>query len=154
MSAEKKHINSQRSAARLAAVQALYQMATCGDQAVLDSVLEEFTSHRLGATVDGHLYHDADPELFCAIVRGAWTNRDILDQHISRSLNKNWVFDRLEIIMLAILRAGGFELSSHISTPKAVIINEYVDVAHAFYGRKEANFVNAMLDSIAALVRT
>ena len=142
---------ARRSAARLAAVQALYQI----DQSAAspDVVLEEFLRFRLGDSFDTE--NDVLPhkDLFSEIIRGvARRSRDI-DEIVSASLSSRWTFDRLEMILRAILRAGVYELKESVDTPARVIITEYVDVAHAFYEGREPAMVNGMLDRIAHLIR-
>ena len=144
---------SPRSAARLAAVQALYQLAT-SDTDKADLVASEFVAHRLGAEIEGEQFVDADKALFTDLLKGSWDRRDELDSVIEPFLSANWALDRIEPILHAIFRAGTYELVARPDVPTAVIINEYVDVAHAFYERTEASFVNGVLDKIAKSVRT
>lgn len=144
---------SPRSAARLAAVQALYQLATSeSDKA--DLVATEFVAYRLGAEVEGDQFVDADEALFNDLLKGSWDRREELDNLIKPFLSANWALDRIEPILHAIFRAGSYELVARPDVPTAVIINEYVDVAHAFYERTEASFVNGVLDKIAKSVRS
>lgn len=139
------------SAARLAAVQALYQIDQSKAEAT--NVLEEFLEFRLGMSFDTD--HDVLPDkiLFKAIVHGAFLERVKIDQIISDSLVKTWRFDRLEMILRAILRAGVYEIGWRSPTPVRVIIAEYVDVSHAFYDDQETGMVNGLLDRIARLLR-
>ena len=140
-----------RSAARLAAVQALYQIDQSGADPII--VVREFVQHRLGCSFDTG--HDVLPNtgLFQSIVGGVFADRAQIDQIISRSLAKNWKFDRLQTILRAILRAGVFEINLKRSVPARVIISEYVDVAYAFYGGQEPGMVNGVLDSVARSIR-
>jgi len=140
-----------RSAARLAAVQALYQkdMEDIG----LARLLSEFHMHRLGAEIEDDQYADADVIFFDDIVSGVDTRREEFDSLISSKLNEKWKIGRLDKSMLQILRCGCFELMARKDVPKAAVINEYVDVAHAFFDEKEAHFVNGLLDAIANEVR-
>ena len=151
-----KNKNSQpapRSSARLGAVQALYQLLQ-DDEASPDTVILEFKEHRLGQEVEGDLYAPADDEFFADIVRGASGMRDDLHDLIGGALSKGWSVARLEKILLAILEAGSYELKSRVDVPTAVVINEYVDVTHAFYDQTQARFVNGVLDNIAKTVRS
>ncbi|RMB08883.1 transcription antitermination factor NusB [Eilatimonas milleporae] len=143
---------SPRSAARLAAVQALYQLAMDAD-AVLPMVIEEYQQHRLGAEIEGDQYVAADKALFADIASGAWRRREELDGYISARLSEKWSLERLEPVLLAILRAGTYELAARPDVPTAVVINEYMDVGHAFFDRSEVSFANGILDKIAKDVR-
>src|SRR6185503_10972304 len=126
-----------RSAARLAAVQALYQREMEGTPLV--RLLEEFHDHRLGATIEDQKYHDA--------------RRSEIDGLISSRLAEGWTLERLDRPMRAILRAGAYELIARPDVPVASVISEYVDVAHAFYDKRESGFVNGLLDAIAKEAR-
>jgi N utilization substance protein B len=136
-----------RSAARLAAVQALYQIDLSA--AAPEPVIAEFLQHRLGRDQDGDNYGQADAALFGDIVRGAVDHRDAIDAAIAGALTPDWPLDRLEITLRAILRAGAYELSLRRDVPGRVIINEYIDIAHAFFAGKEPGFVNGVLDRMA-----
>ena len=140
-----------RSAARLAAVQALYQQEMEGTP--LPRLLKEFHDHRLGATIEDAQYHEAERDFFDDVVSGVDARRSDVDSAISARLATGWSLDRLDRPMRAILRAGAYELIARQDVPLAAIISEYVDVAHAFYDRKEAGFVNGLLDAIAKDVR-
>ena len=142
---------ARRSAARLAAVQALYQIDHSA--APSDTVLEEFLRFRLGDSFDTD--NDVAPQksLFSEIVRGVDARSGEIDEIVSATLSNKWTFDRLELILRAILRAGVYELEVRTGTPARVIITEYVDVAHAFYDGQEPGMVNGMLDRIAHTVR-
>jgi N utilization substance protein B len=146
---------SRRSAARLAAVQALYQVELTGAEgpAAGPSVVREFAKHPIGREVDGQDLIAADPELFADIVNGVLQRRDELDAAISGALTPDWPLERLEIILRAILRAGCYELIGRIDVPAPVIINEYVEVAHAFFAGKEPAMVNGVLDRVAQRLR-
>jgi len=144
---------SPRSAARLAAVQALYQLAA-GENDKAEQVATEFVAHRLGAEVDGDQFVEADEPLFSDILKGSWERRDELDEMVKPFLTANWALDRIEPIIHAIFRAGSYELIARPDIPTAVVINEYVDVAHAFYDQSEASFVNGVLDKVAKSART
>jgi N utilization substance protein B len=140
-----------RSAARLAAVQALYQQEMEGTP--LARLLHEFHEHRLGATIEDERYHDAERDFFDDLVSGADARRDELDQLISGRLAEGWTLERLDRPMRAILRAGAYELVARADVPVASVISEYVDVAHAFYDKRESGFVNGLLDAIAKEAR-
>jgi len=141
-----------RSAARLAAVQALYQLGASKDPKLALTV-EEFLSYRLGAEIEGEQFVEADPDLFSDLVEGGWGRHTEWDEMISTCLSADWALERIEPIVHAIFRAGSYELAARPDVPTAVIINEYVDVAHAFYDRTESSFVNGVLDKISRLVR-
>ena len=140
-----------RSAARLAAIQALYQIDQSGADPII--VVQEFVRFRLGRSFDTG--HDVlpDKDFFQEIVGGVCSDRAEIDQIISRSLAKNWKFERLQAILRAILRAGVFEINLKRPVPARVIISEYVDVAYAFYGGQEPGMVNGILDCVARLTR-
>lgn len=140
-----------RSAARLAAVQALYQQEM--EKTPLPTLLHEFHQHRLGATIEEVEYADAEVDFFDDIVTGVDARREELDGMIGRRLAEGWSLSRLDKPMRQILRAGAYELAARIDVPTGSVISEYVDVAHAFYDRKEASFVNGLLDAIAKDVR-
>ena len=140
-----------RSAARLAAVQALYQREM--ENTPLASLLHEFHHHRLGATIDEDEYADAEVDFFDDIVKGVSARAEELDGLIAAKLAKGWTLERLDRPMRQILRAGVYELAARPDVPVATIISEYVDVAKAFYDKRESGFVNGLLDGIAKDVR-
>jgi transcription antitermination protein NusB len=140
-----------RSAARLAAVQALYQQDMEGIPVA--QLLHEFHHHRLGATIDGVEYADAEVDFFDDLVKGADARRDELDALIAGRLASGWSLARLDKPMKAILRAGAYELAARADVPAAIVISEYVDVAKAFYDSRETGFVNGLLDALAKDVR-
>ena len=142
-----------RSASRLAAVQALYQLEMF-EELKPAVVIEEYINHRLGQEIEGDTYVKADEALFTDIVEGASGRMDELNALIVPNLSANWSMERIEAIVRAILRAGSYELVARPDVPTAVIINEYVDVAHAFFERAEASFVNGILDKIGKKVRS
>ena len=147
------HVRSRsRSAARLAAVQALYQQEMEGTP--LPRLLHEFHEHRLGATIEDEQYHDAERDFFDDLVAGTDARRDDIDGLISDRLAKGWTLERLDRPMRAILRAGAYELIGRADVPVASVITEYVDVAHAFYDKRESGFVNGLLDAIAKEARS
>ena len=142
---------ARKSAARLAAVQALYQIDHSSSTS--DSVHEQFLRYRLGDSfgVDGEVRPNKN--LFSEIVRGVAGRQKDIDAIISGFLTEKWSFDRLEFILRAILRAGVYELKARKNTPARVVITEYVDVAHAFYSDQEPGLVNGLLDRIAHTLR-
>ena len=140
-----------RSAARLAAVQALYQQEM--ESTPIAPLLHEFHHHRLGATIDGVEYIDAEVDFFDDIVKGADARSEELDALIAGRLAEGWSLARLDKPMKAILRAGAYELVARADVPAASVISEYVDVAKAFYDARETGFVNGLLDAIAKEVR-
>lgn len=140
-----------RSTARLAAVQALYQKEMEGTP--LPVLLTEFHQHRLGATIEDVTYADAEVPFFDDIVRGVDSRREEIDARIANHLSKGWSLDRLDKPMRQILRAGTYELIARIDVPTGTVISEYVDVAKAFYDKRESGFVNGLLDSVAKDVR-
>jgi transcription antitermination protein NusB len=141
-----------RSVARLAAVQALYQLEM--ENIPLPSLLHEFHHHRLGATIEEAEYAEADVDFFDDLVAGVHARREELDGRIAARLAKGWSLDRLDKPMRQILRAGAYELAARIDVPTGSVISEYVDVAKAFYDKKESAFVNGLLDAVAKDVRT
>ncbi len=140
-----------RSAARLAAVQALYQLEM--EQTPVAVLLHEFHHHRLGATIEDVEYADAEVDFFDDLVKGVSARKAELDGLISARLAKGWSLARLDKPMLQILRAGAYELVARPDVPTGSAISEYVDVAKAFYDNKEAAFVNGLLDAVAKDVR-
>jgi N utilization substance protein B len=140
-----------RSAARLAAVQALYQHASSGTPQA--KLLAEFHDHRLGGEVEGEQLSEADQPFFDDIVSGTLARGDEIDGLLAGFLGEGWTLDRLDRLMLQILRAGAYELVARPDVPRAAVVSEYVDVAHAFYDRREAGFVNALLDRLGRSVR-
>ena len=140
-----------RSAARLAAVQALYQREM--EQTPVARLLHEFHHHRLGATIEGVEYADAEVDFFDDLVSGVAAREAELDSAIAARLTPDWPLARLDRPMRQILRAGAYELAARIDVPTGSVISEYVDVAKAFYGQKEAGFVNGILDAVAKDVR-
>ncbi|HEX8584476.1 MAG TPA: transcription antitermination factor NusB [Allosphingosinicella sp.] len=140
-----------RSAARLAAVQALYQREMEGT--AIPTLLHEFHHHRLGATIEGVEYEDAEVDFFDDVVAGVGAREAELDELIAGKLAKDWSLTRLDRPMRQILRAGTYELVARIDVPTGSIISEYVDVAKAFYDKREAAFVNGLLDAVAKEVR-
>jgi N utilization substance protein B len=141
-----------RSAARLAAVQALYQQEMEGTPTA--RLLHEFHNHRLGATIEGETYAEAEISFFDDLVEGTLARRDEIDGLIAERLAEGWSLDRLDKPMKAILRVGAYELLARKDVPVATVINEYLDVADAFYDQREKGFVNGLLDALARTART
>ena len=150
----------ERSAARLAAVQALYDAELTGASA--DSLLADFLDHAIGRrALVGETgepeteitLSPPDPLLLAALLRGSLAQAAQLDSMVAQSLTGDWPFERLESVLRAILRAGTFELTAMPETPARVVISEFVDVASAFYSGPEPGLVNAVLDRIARVVR-
>jgi transcription antitermination protein NusB len=142
---------NQRGAARLAAVQALYQMDISG-VGVLE-VVSEYENYRLGQEIDGEQYLKADASWFRSIVSGVVRDQRKLDPLIADNLVEGWPLSRLDTTIRAILRAGIFEILERKDVPVAVIVSEYVEVAHAFYQDDEPKLVNAVLDAAARKIR-
>ena len=140
-----------RSAARLAAAQALYQHEMEGTPTA--QLIHEFHEHRLGATIEDVEYAEAEVVFFDDIVAGVMARKDEIDAKITAKLADGWTLERLDRPMRAILRAGTYELVARPDVPRATVISEYVDVADAFYDKKEKGFVNGLLDAIAKDVR-
>lgn len=145
-SAEKPDSGMRRSA-RLAAVQALYQMEIAGTDA--ETVVEEFSAFRFGKEPFLTTLGAPDEEFFAAIVRGVPHHQAEIDAAIAESLAENWRLSRIDSILRAILRAGAFELIGRTDVPAKVVIDEYVELAYAFFPGEEASFANAALDAIA-----
>jgi transcription antitermination protein NusB len=142
---------NKRGAARLAAVQALYQMDIAGTD--LAEILAEFESHWLGGEVEGSKYLPAEAAFFRDIVGGVVAAQRKLDPLIDEALQKGWPLKRIEALLRAVLRAGAFELEQRKDVPARVVVSEYVDVAHAFVDKDETGMVNAVLDALARKLR-
>ena len=142
---------NKRGAARLAAVQALYQMDLAATP--LHEILAEFESHWIGREVEGEQYLPAEAAFFREIVGGVVTEQRKLDPLIDEALAKGWPLKRIETVLRAILRAGAYELDKRSDIPARVIVSEYVDVAHAFVEKDETGMINAVLDQIARRLR-
>jgi len=141
-----------RSLARLAAVQALYQIAL-NPGAEPEAAIREFIAHRLGREIDGELYGEADEKLFADIVRGTVGHRERLDETISAALSEEWPLRRLETILRLILEAGAYELAHRPDIPPRVTIAEYIAIAHAFFDGKEPGLANGVLHHLARALR-
>ncbi|MGI2033726.1 transcription antitermination factor NusB [Rhizobium panacihumi] len=142
---------NQRGAARLAAVQALYQM-DIGGTGVLE-VVAEYEAHRLGQELDGDTYLKADPSWFRSIVAGVVRDQEKIDPMLRSALQEDWPLSRLDSTLRATLRAGTFELIERKDVPVAVIVTEYVEIARAFFEGEEPKIVNAVLDRLAKQIR-
>jgi N utilization substance protein B len=143
---------NRRGAARLAAVQALYQMEIAGTR--LNDILGQFESHWIGQEVEGTQYLPAEAAFFRDIVSGVLREQRGLDPLVDQTLAEGWPLKRVDAILRAVLRAGAYELRHRSDVPARVVISEYVDVAHAFVDNDETGMVNAVLDSIARQFRT
>ena len=140
-----------RSAARLLAVQALYQIAMTGE--TVEHVLPEFHQHRLAEEMDGLHLGQVDRPLFDTLVSGCVSMQGDLDDMLAAVLDEDWPVERVERLLLIVLRAGAYELSTMPETPARVVISEYLDLAHAFFGGKEPAMVNGVLDRLARHLR-
>jgi N utilization substance protein B len=142
---------NRRGAARLAAVQALYQMDLAATP--LPDILAQFESHWLGREVEGEQYLPAEAAHFREVVTGVVADQRKLDPMIDAALARSWPLKRIEAVLRAILRAGAYELDRKPDVPARVVVSEYVDVAHAFVDREETGMVNAVLDQLARQLR-
>jgi N utilization substance protein B len=142
---------NRRGAARLAAVQALYQMDLAGTG--IEEILAQFESHWIGREVEGAQYLPAEAAFFRDIVGGVVREQRKLDPLIDNALAKSWPLKRIETILRAVMRAGAYELDGRSDVPARVIVSEYVDVAGAFVDRDETGMVNAVLDDLARQLR-
>jgi transcription antitermination protein NusB len=142
---------NKRGAARLAAVQALYQMDLAGTG--LNDILAEFERHWLGGEVEGAQYRPAEAAFFRDIVGGVVREQTRLDPQIDAALARGWPLRRIETILRAVLRAGAYELACRSDIPARVVMSEYVDVAAAFVDEEETGMVNAVLDQLAHQLR-
>jgi transcription antitermination protein NusB len=142
---------NKRGAARLAAVQALYQMDIAGSG--LNDILAEFESHWIGREVEGEQYLPAEAAFFRDIVSGFLDAQRRLDPVIDTALSRGWPLQRIEALLRAVLRAGTYELDRRRDVPARVVVSEYVDVARAFLGAEETGMANAVLDQLARDLR-
>lgn len=140
-----------RSAARLAAVQALYQMDVTG-KGIAD-IFAEFESHWIGREIEGAEYKPAEIAYFRNILEGVLADQIAIDREVDTTLSEGWPLKRIEAVMRAILRAGDYELRRRADVPARVIVSEYVDIAGAFFERDEAGMINAVLDALARKTR-
>ncbi len=148
--------HASRSVARLAAVQALYQMEV--SSIGVESVIREFTEHRFdraleGVEGEGDTLATADEDFFAELVRGVVSQQKTVDAAIAKRLAENWRLERLDATVRAILRAGAYELAFRPDVPTEVAIDEYVEVAKSFFESTEPGFVNGALDGVARDVR-
>ena len=141
----------ERSAARLAAVQALYQMDVTGK--TLPDIFAEFESYWIGMEIEGDQYNQAELAFFRDILSGVLADQEPLDRAIDATLIAGWPLARVDSVMRATLRGGAYELKKRKDIPARVIIKEYVDVAGAFFGRDESGMINAVLDGMARQFR-
>jgi N utilization substance protein B len=142
---------NRRGAARLAAVQALYQMDIAATP--VNDILAEFNSHWIGREVEGSQYLPAEAAFFRAIVEGVVREQRRIDPMIDKALAGGWPLKRVEALLRAVLRAGAYELEHRTDVPARVVVSEYVDIAHAFLDRDETGMVNAVLDQLARSLR-
>lgn len=142
---------NKRGAARLAAVQALYQMDVAAKG--LNEIFAEFESHWIGREVEGSQYLPAEAAFFRDLVGGVVREQSTLDPMIDAALTKGWPLKRIEALLRALLRSGSYELAHRGDIPARVIVSEYVDVAHAFFGKEETGMANAVLDELARSLR-
>ena len=136
-----------RTVSRLAAVQALYQMELAG--AGVETVISEFSNFRFDADIEGEPLAEADEAYFADIVRGVVENQREIDAAVTKRLASNWRLERIDATLRALLRSGAWELLKQPDTPREVVIDEYVELAKAFFDDAEARFVNAALDGVA-----
>jgi N utilization substance protein B len=141
----------QRSNARLAVVQALYQMEVAGKG--LHEVLAEFETHWIGREIEGVQYKPAEVAFFRDVLQGVLEMQRPIDRKIDAALEGGWPLHRIETVMRAILRAGAYELQNRPDVPTKVVIKEYVDVGGAFFGPAECGMINAVLDRLARETR-
>jgi N utilization substance protein B len=143
---------NRRGAARLAAVQALYQMdmASTG----INDIFAEYESHWIGSEVEGEQYLPAEAAFFRDIVSGVVRDQVKMDPVLDEALQRGWPLKRIDAILRAVMRAGAYELEHRKDVPARVVVSEYVDVAHAFVEREETGMINAVLDQIARKYRS
>jgi len=140
-----------RSAARLAASQALYQMEVA--EKGLTDILAEFEAHWIGREIEGDAYNPAEVAFFRDVVSGVLRDQTPIDRGLDEILAKSWPLRRIEALMRAILRAAFYELRSRPDVPARVVVTEYVDIAAAFFGPEESGMINAVLDAAARQAR-
>ena len=140
-----------RTVARLAAVQALYQMELAGEG--VETVITEFSYHRFDSDIEGEPLAEADEVWFADIVRGVIDDQRDIDTAVKARLASNWRLERLDATLRALLRSGAWELAHKPEVPREIVIDEYVELAKAFFDEAEAKFVNAALDGVARDVR-
>lgn len=140
-----------RSVARLAAVQALYQMEV--SSAGAEAVIREFSEHRFDRDIEDMSLAGADEAFFADLVRGVVAHQGEVDKAVVRRLAQNWKLERIDATVRAILRAGTYELAHRSDVPTEVVIDEYVELAKSFFEGPEPGFVNGALDGVAQDVR-
>ena len=140
-----------RTVARLAAVQALYQMELAGEG--VETVITEFSNHRFDGDIEGEALAEADEAYFADVVRGVIAGQKDIDASVKARLASNWRLERLDATLRALLRCGAWELAHKTDVPREIVIDEYVELAKAFFDEAEARFVNAALDGVARDVR-
>lgn len=143
---------SDRSVARLSAVQALYQLAMRDDESAA-AIAEEFVAHRLSQPIDGEMLAKADQAHFRDILTGAGERLSTIDAALEPALADGWRLERMDRLLVAILRAAVYELIARPDIPTKVVLNEYVEVAKAFYSSAEVRLVNAVLDKVSKVIR-
>jgi transcription antitermination protein NusB len=141
-----------RTVARLAAVQALYQLEL-NPALGAEAVVSEFARYRLGRELEGEELAEADPAFFANIVRGVAADQERLDREISAALVEDWPLGRIDSVLRAILRAGAWELADRRDVPPRVSVSEYTSIAHAFFTGKEPAMANGVLDRLARTLR-
>jgi N utilization substance protein B len=151
MTASKSSGTARRRAARLAAVQALYQIALTG--ARVKAVMAEFIRFRFGKEQDGDMFVEPDRLLFADIVQGVAEAPEELDELVRGTLSAGWALERLELLLRMILRAGAWELRDNRDVDAPIVITEYIDLTHAFFSGPEPGMVNAVLHRLAHLLR-
>ena len=143
--------SAERSAARLAAVQALYQMDVTG-KGIVDA-FAEFEAFWIGREVEGISFKPAENAFFRDLLAGVVREQRAIDGKVDATLSDSWPLKRIEAVLRAILRAGAYELLYRKDVPGRVVISEYIDIAHSFYAEDEPGLVNAVLDAVARDVR-
>ena len=145
-----KHIHFKKSAARLYAIQALFQMEI--SKLPLDEITAEFETHRIGAIIDNYTYNEADLRMFRAIINNAVKQQGRIDKMTNQSLNDSWPLKRIDPTLRALFRAATSELLIQETPPKAVV-NEFIEIAKAFFPTgREAKLVNGVLDNILTMI--
>lgn len=152
LEAERQLLAARRAGARLAAVQALYQMEQTEQSA--RSVIADFMADRLGLNDEGEPVEEADPDIFRAIVDGTVERQEAIDGAIMRRLANGWKIERLDATSRAILRAAVYELIAEVGLPSQIILDEYVSIAHAFFEGAEPRFINGLLDAVSRDIRS
>lgn len=143
--------NARQTAARLAAVQALYQQEVDGGTAT--GLISQFAAHRFGLEIEGEEYVTPDPALFAAILHGVEERSADIDAILTNALNKGWPLNRLQAVLRAIMRAGVWELLANGDVDGPIIITDYVHMTEAFFDEKEPGMTNAVLDRVRREVR-